>query len=171
MPVYPVTWEQLRAGGRYRHMFKHDIRIWERFIAAYGASFPEVAYDIALGGVIPGDERQEPELSKMWQYSTAKKIDAAIRNDAECWLCEVRPQAGLAAIGSVLGYALLSEHDPWTTLPLVMTIVTDMMDGDSKLVCSELDIQVIELPETTPPPIPAIVTDLGEPTPGAAPPS
>lgn len=150
MPVYPVQWEKLVPGGRYRHMFKHDIAIWERFISAYGAGFPDVAYDIALGGVLPGDATQEPELSKMWQYSTAKKIDAAVRNDAEVWLCEVRPTAGLAAVGSVLGYALLSEHDPWTALPVIMTIVTDSMDGDTKLVCRELEIQVIELPEVMP---------------------
>lgn len=147
MPVYPVTWEKFGASGRYRHMFKHDIAIWERFITAYNGAFELAAYDIALGGVTSTNPNDPPEMRKMWQYSTAKKIDAAVSNDAECWLCEVRPGAGLSAVGSVVGYSILSERDPWTTLPLILTIVTDQMDADTKLVCQELDIQVIEVPE------------------------
>ena len=162
MPVYPVTWEKWRASGRYRHMFKHDVAIWERFLDAYSGAFLEVAYDIALGGMVPTDPTADEPSRKMWQYSTAKKIDAAVRNDDEVWLCEVRPQAGLAAVGSVIGYAILSDRDPWTTQPLVMVIVTDSMDGDTKVVCQELEIQVIELPELTDAPETARVIDAGE---------
>lgn len=147
MPVYPVSWAKIEKSGRYPHMFKHDIRIWERFLDAYGGQFDRAAYDIALGGVEPSDPLATDADVLGWRYTTAKKIDAAVEGGGEVWLCEVRPDAGLAAVGSVLGYAILSEHDPWTTLPLVPTIVTDRMDGDTKLVCQEFDIQVIELPE------------------------
>jgi hypothetical protein len=102
-------------------------------------------------------------MVKGWQYSTAKKIDAAVRNAEEVWLCEVRPDAGLAAVGSVLGYAILSESDPWTPLPLVPVIVTDRMDGDTKLVCQEFEILVIELPRldaAAPADLPPVVTSL-----------
>jgi hypothetical protein len=101
---------------------------------------------VALGGITTDAADADPAMVKGWQYSTAKKIDAAVRNDEEVWLCEVRPDAGLAAVGSVIGYALLSEVDPWTPLPIVPVIVTDRMDGDTKLVCRELEILVIELP-------------------------
>lgn len=147
MPVYPVTWGKPERDGVYPHMFKHDTAIWERFLDAYGQNFDRVAYDIALGGVRPQDPLADPATAAAFQYATAKKIDAALENDAECWLCELRPQAGLSAVGSVIGYALLSEQDPWTTKPLVPTIITDAMDGDTKLVCAALDIQVIELPD------------------------
>lgn len=147
MPVFPVTWAPIQKSGRYPHMFKHDIRIWERFIDAYGGQFELAAYDIALGGIRPTDPFASEADALGWQYSTAKKIDAAVQGGGEVWLCEVRPDAGLAAVGSVLGYAILSDHDAWTALPIVPTIVTDRMDGDTKLVCQEFDIQVIELPE------------------------
>ena len=147
MPVYPPTWGPLEKAGRYPHMFKHDIRIWERFLDAFGGQFSAVAYDIALGGITTDDPHADPAMVAGWRYTTAKKIDAAVRNDRECWLCEVRPDAGLAAVGSVLGYAILSDADPWTALPLVPVIVTDRMDGDTKLVCQEFDVVVIELPE------------------------
>jgi hypothetical protein len=146
MPVYPVEWVAVEKSGRYPHMFKHDIAIWERFLDAYGGQFDAACYDVALGGITTDAPDADPAMVKGWQYSTAKKIDAAVRNDVEVWLCEVRPDAGLAAVGSVLGYALLSESDPWTALPLVPVIVTDRMDGDTKLVCREFEILVIELP-------------------------
>jgi len=146
MPVYPVAWVAVEKSGRYPHMFKHDISIWERFLDAYGGQFTAAAYDVALGGITTDAADADPAMVKGWQYSTAKKIDAAVRNDEEVWLCEVRPDAGLAAVGSVIGYALLSEVDPWTALPIVPVIVTDRMDGDTKLVCRELEILVIELP-------------------------
>jgi hypothetical protein len=146
MPVYPVQWVPVEKSGRYPHMFKHDISIWERFLDAYGGQFTDAAYDLALGGVVPNDPDASAELALGWQYTTAKKIDAVVRNDQEVWLCEVRPDAGLAAVGSVLGYSILSESDPWTPLPIVPVIVTDRMDGDTKLVCQEFEILVIELP-------------------------
>lgn len=147
MPVFPIAWGPVTKSGNYPHMFKHDIRIWERFLDAYGGQFERAAYDIALGGITPTDPTATPADALGWQYSTAKKIDAAVEGGGEVWLCEVRPDAGLAAVGSVLGYALLSEKDPWTPLPIVPTIVTDRMDGDTKLVCQEFEIQVIELPD------------------------
>jgi hypothetical protein len=163
MPVYPITWVPVEKSGRYPHMFKHDISIWERFLDAYGGQFTDAVYDVALGGITTDDPDADAAMVKGWQYSTAKKIDAAVRNDVEVWLCEVRPDAGLAAVGSVLGYAILSESDPWTPLPLVPVIVTDRMDGDTKLVCQEFEILVIELPRQDAEaagPLPPVVSSL-----------
>lgn len=147
MPVYPVAWMPVAAGVSYPHMSKHDAEIWERFLDAYGADFDLVAYDVALGGVVPTDPTASEKEKLGWQYTTAKKIDAVLEAPEEVWLCEVRPGAGVAAVGSVLCYALLSDLDPWTTKPLVMTIITDAMDGDTKACCEKLEIQVIEVPE------------------------
>lgn len=147
MPVFPVTWLPAIPGVDFPHMSKHDTTIWERFLDNYQGTFTHAAYDIALAGSVPTDPAATNAERDMWAYATAKKIDAAVRNADELWLCEVRPGAGLAAVGSVLGYALLSDLDKWTDLPIVMTIVTDVMDDATKYVCSRLQIQVIELPE------------------------
>jgi len=150
MPVYPVEWLPIRAGAKYPHMSKHDSAIWDRFLDAYGGEFDAVCYDVALGGRVTMDPEATEAERLGWQYDTAKKIDAAVAAPEEVWICEVRPSAGLAAVGSVLGYAILSDVDKWTDKALVMTIVTDNMDDDTKLVCQELEIQVLELPEPRP---------------------
>jgi hypothetical protein len=131
-------------------MAKHDARIWERFLTRYAEYFQEAAYDIAVGG----SETTDPDATErdrlMWRFNTAKRIDAAVRNADEIWLCEVRPSAGLAAIGAILGYTLLSELDKWPDRPLIMTLVTDRTDNDIRVVAESFDIQVIELPEPDP---------------------
>lgn len=160
MPVYPVEWLPITARVHYPGMSKHDASIWHRFLDAYGADFQQVAYNLRLGGSEPTDPTASPEEKLMWRAETAKRVDAIVRNDDEIWLCEVRPGAGLAAVGSAVGYGILSDKDPWTTLPIVLTIVTDQMDPDTKVVCEELEIQVIELPE--------LVEQITRPTDGAA---
>lgn len=147
MPVRPITWSHFEQGHTYPHMAKHDARIWERFITRYAGYFDDVAYDIALGGSEPTDPRATEAERLMWRFNTAKRIDAAARNRDEIWLVEVRPNAGLAAIGSLLGYTYLSELDKWADRPLIMTLATDHTDNDIRVICQGFDIQLVELPE------------------------
>jgi hypothetical protein len=147
MPVYPVVWGPFERTGHYPHMSKHDSRIWERFQARYAGYFQEAAYDIALGGSLPTDPQATEAERLGWQFNTAKRIDAAVRNPDEIWLCEVRRGSGTDAIGAVIVYGELSELDKWADRPLILTIVTDRIDPDLRRVAEILEIQVIELPE------------------------
>lgn len=147
MPVRPVVWQPVQQGIHFPHMAKHDAAIWERFLTRFTGYFDRVAYDIALGGAEPTDPSATAAERMMWRSNTAKRIDAAIGNDEEIWLVEVRKGAGLSAIGAVLGYLLLSELDKWADAPLIPTLVTDQTDEDIKLVCREYEIQVYEFPE------------------------
>jgi len=152
------VWAPVQQGVHFPHMAKHDAVIWERFLTRFTGYFDRVAYDIALGGAEPTDPAATAAERRMWRFNTAKRIDAAIRNAEEIWLCEVRKGAGLAAVGAVLGYLILSELDKWADAPLIPTLVTDATDEDIKLVCRELDIQVIEFPD--PPAAPITEEDL-----------
>lgn len=153
MPVRPIVWQRFEAAASYPHMAKHDERIWERFLTRYAGYFEEVAYDVAIGGSETTDPYATERERLMWRINTAKRIDAVARNADELWLVEVRPQAGLAAVGAVLGYTYLSELDKWPDRPLIMTIATDRTDNDIRLVCQAFEVQLVELPET----------DIGEP--------
>lgn len=147
MPVRPIVWQKFDHGASYPHMAKHDARIWERFIDRYFGHFDQVAYDIALGGSEPTDPDATEAQRLMWRFNTAKRIDAVVGNRDELWLCEVRRGSGLAAVGAVVGYTILSELDKWADRPLVMTLVADRIDADTRTVCEYLGVQAIELPE------------------------
>jgi len=147
MPVRPIVWGPFEHAHHYPHMSKHDARIWERFIDRYRGYFDEAAYDVALGG----SETNDPDATEaerfMWRFNTAKRIDALVRNRDEVWLCEVRRGSGTDAVGQVLVHTQLSELDKWPDRPLIMTLVTDRTDNDIRIVCEQLGIQLIELPE------------------------
>ena len=55
--------------------------------------------------------------------------------------------SGTAAVGAVISYGTLSELDPLTTLPIVLTIVTDHSDPDTRMVAEILEIQLLEFPD------------------------
>jgi len=128
-------------------MAKHDARIWERFQSRYAGYFQDAAYDIALGGTETTDPQASPAERLGWKYNTAKRIDAAVRNPDEIWLCEIRRGAGTAAVGALVCYGELSELDKWADRPLILTLVTDRTDPMTRAVCDRLEIQLIELPE------------------------
>jgi len=147
VPVKPIMWVPFELGHPYPHMAKHDARIWEGFIRRFTGYFQEAAYDVALGGSETNDPSATETERLMWRFNTAKRIDALARNREEIWLCEVRPGAGLAAVGAVLGYTYLSELDKWPDRPLIMTIVTDRTDNDIRAVCAAFEVQLVEIPE------------------------
>ena len=150
MPVIPPTWEKFEHGHHYKHMARHDIRIWERFLDRYAGYFEDVAYDVAFGGSVPADPSASPEEVRMWRFNTAKRVDAIVRNREEMWICEVRPGSGLSALGAVLGYTWLAEQEKFADRPVVMTVVTDHTDPDTRAIVEAFEVQLIELPEPDP---------------------
>jgi len=150
MPVIPPKWVPFGHGQKFKHMARHDLRIWERFLDRYAGYFDEAAYDVAFGGSVPTDPSASEEEIIMWRFNTAKRVDAVVRNRDELWLCEVRPGSGLSALGAVLGYTWLAEQEKFSDRPIVMTVVTDHTDHDTRLILEAFEVQLIELPEPDP---------------------
>lgn len=142
MPVYPVVPESPLLTGAYPHLERRDAALWERFLVQHVPPITGVAYDVALGGQVPDDPNATPEQLLGWQYSTAQRVDVVAFTADEVWVIEVKPNARLGALGQVLGYVLLFEREPITTLPLVPTLVTDNLSPDVRYVADQLNIQV-----------------------------
>jgi len=150
MPVLPPKWEPFTHGRHYKHMARHDVRIWERFLDRYAGYFDEAAYDVAFGGTEVTDPTATEQERIMWRFNTAKRVDAIVRNRDVLWLCEVRPGSGLSALGAVLGYTWLAEQEKFSDRPIIMTVVTDHTDPDTRLILEAFDVQLVELPEPDP---------------------
>jgi hypothetical protein len=146
VPVFPVVFEPPALTGRYQHMARRDAELWERYLEKFAHLWQGFAYDVALGGLVVEDAASTPEQLKGWQYSTAEKIDVVANRGDEQWIIEVRPNARCDTIGSVLGYLLLAQREPWTTLPLVPCILTENMSPDARWVAEQLNVEVIILP-------------------------
>lgn len=145
MLVYPIEWKAPADRGDYPHMAKLDAVLWERFLDVYGPNFLRFAYDVALGGFLPGEQSGTIDERKGWQYSTALKIDAIGERLDDVLVIEVKPHAGVSAIGGALSYTTLLSVEPPVLKPLVATIVTDYVSPDIRFVAEAFQVLVIEL--------------------------
>lgn len=147
MPVYPVEWTPVEKSGAYPHMAKLDAAIWERFLDQYGANFTSVAYDVALGGYLPGEDEGTLAQRKGWEYTTALKVDAVLLRAGECWIVEIKPGGGTAGIGAALCYTLLAERDGFSPVPVVPVLVTDRSNPDVLFCAEQLGVTVLAVDE------------------------
>lgn len=147
MPVYPVGWKPPLLDGDYPHMARHDARIWERFLLRNGSQFSRVAYDVALGGVRFQPDEGEEAQALGFHYSTALKVDAVAERGPVCWIIEVKPDAGVSAIGAALCYLELAQVDRFTELELVPVVVTDRTSQDIRYCAEQLGVLIVEAPD------------------------
>lgn len=150
MPVYPVERLPATFRGAFPHLSKHDAPIWSRFLDAYADAFTGFSYDVALGGVLLGEEHGDEAARKGWQYSTALKIDVVGFREDAAWIIEVKPSANVSAIGAALCYVELAAIDKFTDLPLVPCVVTDELTPDIAYCCEQLGVVHFELPAPAP---------------------
>lgn len=150
MPVNPVVFEPPEIHGRYPNMARHDAALWERYLKQSASLLRGVTYDLRLGGLETSDPDASEEEKYMWRQNTAERIDVVADRGTEHWVIEVRPNAKLGALGSAIGYVLLGQREPWTTLPLVPVVLTDNIAPDVRWVADQLGVLVIIVPDDGP---------------------
>lgn len=124
---------EFRILSKYPHMKPADVLIWERFIEKFPAYFNTVDYDFHVGegaDFLPtGEDTPDERENRLYQ----KKIDVVGYIDNVAWLIEVKPEAGMSALGQMITYNSLVNKDalfssPPKLLVLCNRIVTDMSD-------------------------------------------
>jgi len=140
--VYAITWEPPAVTGRYRHMQRRDVAVWERFLTAHGAEWDMVAYDVALGGAEPIGEELTAQDRAGWKYNTALKIDALLRTGEDVWAIEVRPAAWTSAIGAALCYPRILEREEPDLIVAGGGIVCEHLPPDIAWLAEQLAVRV-----------------------------
>lgn len=135
----------LPYGTRYKypHMAPNDVAIWERFMDKYPARFTGVVYDLALGAV-PSFVRAEGEvlsgdIGRLYQ----RRIDALAFEGKKVILIEVKPNAGLAAIGQVRGYASLYKAYIDPAAEVVPMLLTDNVRPDIPMLAYQEGVELV----------------------------
>ncbi len=147
MPVYPLIWQGVERHGAYPHLAKHDAVIWERFLDQYAGNFTTLSYDVAFGGFLIDEQLEDDALRLGWQYSTALKVDVVAARETDVWIIEVKPHAGVSAIGAALCYVAMAEADGFTPWPLIPAVVTDRASADIRFCASRYGVTLVEVPE------------------------
>lgn len=140
--VLPLELEPVLKSGRYRHMMKRDVAVWERFLDKYGGAFLGVFYDAAFGGSQDLPDTVPEADRRGWQYTTALKVDAILIGPRAALIVEVRPWATVSALGAALAYTLVADRDHFTDLPLQPTIVCEGIQVDVKWCADRMGVLV-----------------------------
>lgn len=117
--------------GRVPGMSSEDLRIYERWLPGVQGEVLALYFDVGLGaGKDAGPGRTERERY-FWLLETQKRADCIAVTARETWLVEFRARAQPNALGRLLVYDDLYAADPLNGLPVVLWIVTDLLDGDT----------------------------------------
>ena len=114
----------------YPHLKPADIAIWERFIEKYPNVYETVAYDVAVGEGAPIPAGTEKNLARDFKILTQWKIDVVGFNKNQIDVIEIKPNAGLNALGQVLGYVALFKKTFPDTRNVLAVIITNNLRPD-----------------------------------------
>ena len=127
---------------KYPHMLPGDVKIWERWLKLYRDQWTDYQYDIHLGEVEPIYETKPINIMNLARAVLRKRIDVVARKDDEIWIFEVKPDAGLGAIGQLVSYEVLYRKKFKPTERIRLALVTDRLDRDILAVCEEKGIEM-----------------------------
>lgn len=124
-PRFAPTW-----GGIPPHLSPEDLALWRRWRPLHERDYEGFHFDVRLitPQALPPD--LEPNIRRMWLMNTAKRIDVLGVKRDRLDIIELRDNAGLSAIGQLLGYWARLSKEPIVDRPLHMLLVTNRLDPD-----------------------------------------
>lgn len=127
---------------KYPHLLPADVDLWERFMAQHADFFESVEYDVHVGGAIDVKPWWSDKDIRSFSHLAAKRIDVVGHKGNQIWIVEVKPEAGLSALGQLISYQLLYKKRFGPTVPLVLCLVTDFLTPDERWLTSQLKVSV-----------------------------
>ena len=134
------------------HMLPEDREIWRRFLELFEDNFESYIYDRLVGPRYDwGEFDLPPGVARLAERLYALRIDVLAQREGETWVIEVKPLAGLSALGQVLAYDYFIRKLPDTTPFVGRMIVTDFVRHYMPQLWSKYGIWVVVLPVDGPP--------------------
>jgi len=110
---------------RYPHMLPNEAEIWDRLLAVRTPPFIKLEYDVHVGDTPEPPPDLPDYLKPMFETVYRKRIDVVAHDPDKIFVIEVKPRAGMSALGQVLSYKFLYERDFKPTKPVEMRIVSE----------------------------------------------
>lgn len=130
-------------GLKYKHLIGEDKKIWERFLVAHGDKFGRYEFDVHIGTPVkPPDDMPEPYKS-MAEGLSQYRIDVVGTTPDTIYIIEVKFEAGMSAMGQVLGYVSLYKRDFKPDKPVVPILITDAPKPDARYYLDLYGVQLI----------------------------
>lgn len=126
----------------YVHLLPQEVRIWDRFLRNPPWPIVSVVYDLHVGQGIPPKPEWDEGMVRMVQAVTRKRMDAVVTIPGATVLIEIKPRAGMSALGQLIAYKqlFLSEHAPVGDLRLAC--VCEHVEADLDRVFRQNGIEI-----------------------------
>lgn len=99
-------------------------------------------YDVHVGEGIPIDPAWPPNIRAASRSLTQKRIDAIAWRNQVLWIFEVKPDAGLSAVGQLLSYRVLYRKTFGYQDKIQLGIITDQINPDEKYLFDKFNIRI-----------------------------
>ncbi|MBA7554600.1 hypothetical protein ES705_47226 [subsurface metagenome] len=98
----------------YPHMLTEDTDVWTAYLKAPLVPITEVWYDLHVGEPVTPVDAADILGARIAAGISRKRIDVVAKVDRGYWVIEVKPFAGMLAVGQILSYTRLfiSEYLP-----------------------------------------------------------
>jgi len=130
--------------------------IWRRFLLEHEMEFDRFEYNVFVGeGVrtaerpLTGDTKLDEKLREQFRRATQRKVDVVAIQGGARWVFEVEERPGARALGQVLIYAGLLPRTFLVPGPLVLAVVGERIQPDTRPIFEALGVRVFIHP---PPP-------------------
>lgn len=129
-------------GYWYPHLKPRDIEIWERFILAYPDAYKMCQYDFGVGDIPDFIKNASSKEGQAMQELYRLKIDVLGYTDDHIDLIELKPDAGMSAVGQVLGYVELYKTEQTPKLTIMPTIITNVERLNVRSFCERMGVKL-----------------------------
>jgi hypothetical protein len=93
--------------GYFPHMLPGDVELWNRFLDEHGHEYVGFRYDVHVGGAIERESKWTDKVHQMASWLVSKRIDAVGYRPGVTVIFEVKPEAGVTAVGQLVTYRML----------------------------------------------------------------
>jgi len=126
-------------------MLSEDTEVWTKYLKSPLFLIKEVWYDVHVGKPVEGLEPGDKLGMRIASGITRKRIDVVARVGSGLWVIEIKPFAGMLALGQVLSYTRLFIDEFRPRGDVASVIVCGEADADLLDNFEALDVMVIEV--------------------------
>lgn len=129
--------------AKYKHLLPREVRIWDAYLAQHGMPEGEVTYDVHLGPGAPVNPDWPTWMGPMVKELSRHRVDVVVERPDEVLLFEIKPYAGMSAVGQLLGYEALWLQERGIVRPVYLVCVCEGMEADMGSVFAFYDILAV----------------------------
>ncbi len=126
----------------FTHLLPLERPIWARYLAATTEEFLSLVYDLHLGEGAPIDPALSEGTKAIIAAVSRKRVDVVGETADSIIVFEVKPRAGMGAMGQLLTYRELYLREIRPTKPIRMVVVCERVEPDVPRVYGQYGIEI-----------------------------